>query len=67
MKRILSLLLGFLFLPWSVGAHYLYDPYFGDKDKAEWFLTHICTYEWNQILLIKIVPPIERDITTLNN
>ena len=27
--------------------HYLYDPYFGDKEKAEWFLTHICTYEWN--------------------
>ena len=27
--------------------HYLYDPYFGDKAKAEWFLQNICTYEWN--------------------
>ena len=36
---------GGVLLDWN--PHYLYDPYFGDKDKAEWFLTHICTYEWN--------------------
>ena len=36
---------GGVLLDWN--PHYLYDPYFGDKDKAEWFLTNICTYEWN--------------------
>ena len=36
---------GGVLLDWN--PHYLYDPYFGDVQKAEWFLTHICTYEWN--------------------
>ncbi len=36
---------GGVLLDWN--PHYLYDPYFGDVDKAEWFLTHICTYPWN--------------------
>ena len=36
---------GGVLLDWN--PHYLYDPYFGDRDKAEWFLTNICTYEWN--------------------
>ena len=36
---------GGVLLDWN--PHYLYDPYFGDKEKAEWFLTHICTYPWN--------------------
>jgi 2-haloacid dehalogenase len=36
---------GGVLLDWN--PHYLYDLYFGDKEKAEWFLTHICTYEWN--------------------
>lgn len=36
---------GGVLLDWN--PHYLYDPYFGDVEKAEWFLTHICTYEWN--------------------
>ena len=36
---------GGVLLDWN--PHYLYDPYFGDKDKAEWFLQNICTYEWN--------------------
>ncbi len=36
---------GGVLLDWN--PHYLYDPYFGDVDKAEWFLTHVCTYEWN--------------------
>ena len=36
---------GGVLLDWN--PHYLYDPYFDDKEKAEWFLTHICTYEWN--------------------
>lgn len=36
---------GSVLVDWN--PHYLYDPYFGDSQKAEWFLTHICTYEWN--------------------
>ena len=36
---------GGVLLDWN--PHYLYDPYFGDQDKAEWFLQNICTYEWN--------------------
>ena len=36
---------GGVLLDWN--PHYLYDPYFGDEEKAEWFLTNICTYEWN--------------------
>ena len=36
---------GGVLLDWN--PHYLYDPYFGDKEKAEWFLQNICTYEWN--------------------
>ena len=36
---------GGVLLDWN--PHYLYDPYFGDAEKAEWFLTNICTYEWN--------------------
>ena len=36
---------GGVLLDWN--PHYLYDPYFGDNEKAEWFLTHICTYPWN--------------------
>ena len=27
--------------------HRLYDDYFGDKEKADWFLANICTMEWN--------------------
>lgn len=36
---------GGVLLDWN--PHYLYDPYFGDVEKAEWFLNSICTYEWN--------------------
>ena len=36
---------GGVLLDWN--PHYLYDPYFGDNEKAEWFLQNICTYEWN--------------------
>ena len=36
---------GGVLLDWN--PHYLYDSYFGDVEKAEWFLTNICTYEWN--------------------
>lgn len=36
---------GGVLLDWN--PRYLYDPYFGDVEKAEWFLTNICTYPWN--------------------
>ena len=36
---------GGVLLDWN--PHYLYDPYFGDVEKTEWFLTNICTYPWN--------------------
>lgn len=36
---------GGVLLDWN--PHYLYDPYFGGEEKAEWFLTNICTYPWN--------------------
>ena len=36
---------GGVLLDWN--PHYLYDHYFGDVEKAEWFLNNICTYEWN--------------------
>lgn len=27
--------------------HHLYDPYFGDRAKTDWFLQNICTMDWN--------------------
>ena len=36
---------GAVLVDWN--PHYLYDPYFGDPAKAEWFLTEICPYAWN--------------------
>ncbi len=36
---------GSVLVDWN--PHYLYDPYFGDKAKTDWFIAHICTPEWN--------------------
>lgn len=36
---------GGVLVDWN--PHYLYDTYFGDKGRADWFLTHICTPAWN--------------------
>ena len=36
---------GAVLVDWN--PHHLYDSYFGDTTKAEWFLTEICPYEWN--------------------
>ena len=36
---------GAVLVDWN--PHHLYDSYFGDAAKAEWFLTEICPYEWN--------------------
>ena len=27
--------------------HYLYDAYFGDRARADWFLTNVCPMEWH--------------------
>lgn len=36
---------GGVLVDWN--PHYLYDPWFGDAAKTDWFLTHICNMEWN--------------------
>lgn len=36
---------GAVLVDWN--PHYLYDAYFGDADKASWFIGHICTGAWN--------------------
>ena len=36
---------GAVLVDWD--PHHLYVPYFGDADKAEWFLTEVCPYQWN--------------------
>ena len=36
---------GGVLVDWN--PHYLYDSYFGDARKADYFLTNICTPEWN--------------------
>ena len=39
---------GAVLVDWN--PHYVYDPYFGDPEKAEWFVTNICTAAWNKEL-----------------
>ena len=36
---------GGVLIDWN--PHHLYDPYFGDRARADWFLQNICTMEWN--------------------
>lgn len=36
---------GAVLVDWN--PRYVYTPYFGDADKAEWFIKNICTPEWN--------------------
>ena len=36
---------GAVLVDWD--PHRLYDRYFGSREKATWFLKHICTSEWN--------------------
>ncbi len=36
---------GSVLVDWN--PHYLYDPYFDDKAKTDWFIAHICSPEWN--------------------
>ena len=36
---------GKVLIDWD--PHYLYDPYFGDRSRTDWFLENICTMDWN--------------------
>ena len=36
---------GGVLIDWD--PHHLYDPYFGDRAKTDWFLQNICTMDWN--------------------
>ena len=36
---------GAVLVDWD--PHHLYIPFFGDAQRAEWFLTEICPYSWN--------------------
>lgn len=36
---------GCVLINWS--QHNLYDTYFGSKEKTNWFIDNICTWEWN--------------------
>lgn len=36
---------GAVLVDWN--PRYVYTPYFGDAEKAEWFIKNICTSEWN--------------------
>lgn len=36
---------GGVLVDWN--PRYLYYPYFGDEQKAEWFLKNVCNYAWN--------------------
>ena len=45
MKNNIIFDFGGVLIDWN--PHYLYDPYFGDSAKAQWFLDNICNMEWN--------------------
>ncbi len=36
---------GAVLIDWN--PHHYYDKYFGSVEKADWFLSEICPYEWN--------------------
>ncbi len=36
---------GYVLVDWD--PHHLYDPYFNDPAKTEWFLENVCPYTWN--------------------
>ena len=36
---------GCVLVYWS--QHNLYDAHFGSKEKTDWFIDHICTWDWN--------------------
>ena len=37
---------GGVLIDWN--PHYLYDSYFGDRARTDWFLANICTMKWNE-------------------
>ena len=46
-KRIDTIIFDFgnVLLTWD--PHRVYDPWFGSREKADWFLQNICTLAWN--------------------
>lgn len=46
MKKTLIFDFGGVLVDWN--PHYLYDGYFGDVAKTDWFLANICTMPWNE-------------------
>ena len=36
---------GGVLVDWN--PHHLYDPYFGSREKADWFLAEVCPMAWN--------------------
>lgn len=37
---------GYVLVDWN--PHHLYDPYFNDPEKTEYFLEKVCPYSWNE-------------------
>ncbi|MDT3366313.1 MAG: HAD family phosphatase, partial [Bacteroidota bacterium] len=47
MKKYKNIILDFggVLLDWN--PHHLFDSYFGDPAKADWFIKNVCTQDWN--------------------
>ena len=45
MIKVIVFDFGGVLVDWN--PHHLYDGYFGNKEKADWFLTNICNMTWN--------------------
>lgn len=47
MNQIKNIIFDFggVLVDWN--PRYLYDKYFGDEQRSEWFLNNICLYSWN--------------------
>ena len=47
MKPLKNIIFDFggVLVDWN--PRYLYDKYFGDEERSEWFLNNICLYSWN--------------------
>lgn len=45
-KKVIIFDLGGVLIDWN--PRYVYHAVFDDKEKAEWFLTHICSLDWNE-------------------
>lgn len=47
MKTYKNIILDFggVLLDWN--PRYVFDAYFGDREKSEWFIRNVCTQDWN--------------------